>query len=151
MSLAGLPEQQIPLGEQHPIPKHRVSWAEQTGTWFYRSWSDMYPRCEEEREYFVDSFGGSRDPRPRSFGNTVAQNAMWLLDTHGPYPGDHHVVLKNGCELLSPMGRFKVYQVSETHHAVTDTRYYNTYQQEALTIPTAWLEIEDFSVVLWYA
>ncbi len=101
------PEEPIPMNEMHPVPRRKATWAEKSGSWFYRSWVETYPRCVEERGTFVDSFGDSRDPRPRVFGDTVAQNAMWLLDTHGPYPGDHHLVLRNWCELVSPMGRFR--------------------------------------------
>ncbi|KAK0421462.1 hypothetical protein EV421DRAFT_1669593, partial [Armillaria borealis] len=83
-------------------------------------------------------------------GDTVGQNAQWLLDHHGFYPGDHLEALTTQ-GISSPYGQFHVNRILDTHHSVTDRLYWMTDEDEDLIIPTLWLEREGFNMVLWYA
>lgn len=81
----------------------------------------------------------------------MAQNAQWVLDYHGPYPGDHASVLDNKCDIISLWGRFQVERYLNMHHVIMDRQYLGMHLPCETLIWTDWLETENFPLAMWYA
>ncbi|SJL12635.1 uncharacterized protein ARMOST_16064 [Armillaria ostoyae] len=133
------------------VPRESIDPEARRGLWYYSELSNDYPRSFEEKFSFIQSYGHKESCRPHSFGDSVAQNAQWVLDYHGPYPGDHPSVLNDRCDILSPWGRFHVERYSDTHHLIMDKRYQGTHLPCETLIWTDWLEKENFPLAMWYA
>ncbi len=86
------------------VPRESIELEARRGLWFYSDLSNDYPHSFEEKFSFIHLYRWKESCRPRLFGDTMAQNAQWVLDYHGPYPGDHGSVLDNKCDIISPWG-----------------------------------------------
>ncbi|SJL14216.1 uncharacterized protein ARMOST_17672 [Armillaria ostoyae] len=133
------------------VPRESVNPEVRKGLWYYSELSNDYPHSFEEKFSFIHSYRRKENCRPRLFGDTVAQNAQWVLDYHGPYPGDHPNILNNKCDIISPWRRFQVERYSDTHHLITDKHYLGTHLLYETLIWTDWLETENFPLAMWYA
>ncbi|KAK0238761.1 hypothetical protein EDD85DRAFT_950946 [Armillaria nabsnona] len=86
------------------IPQVPVDPEARKGLWFYSELSNDYPHSFEEKFSFIQSYGCKESCHPHLFGDIVVQNAQWVLEYHGPYPGDHWSVFNNKCDIISPWG-----------------------------------------------
>ncbi len=129
----------LPFNCYLSIPRVPVNLEARKGLWFYSKLSNDYSHSFEEKFSFIQSYECKESCHLCSFGDTVAQNAQWVLDYHGPYPGDHWSVLNNKCDIISPWGRFYVEKYLDTHHVITDRHYLGTHLlYETLIWTTGW-------------
>ncbi|KAJ3741569.1 hypothetical protein DFH05DRAFT_1559358 [Lentinula detonsa] len=93
------------------------------------------------------SYGYVLDPPPCAFGDVLAQTAQYYLDRSAPYPGES----MEQSDEHEYVGRFCVYRTSDTHHVISDSHYYGSFEEDEFVVPSLWLECADFCVVEWYA